>query len=93
MSSIKKEKRMKNKVLVKLMIPEIDENYDLYLPLNKQIGNVIELLNKSLKEITKGAFIPSEERHIYNRDTGEVYDPNVILKDTNIRNSTTIVLL
>ncbi len=84
---------MKNKVLVKLVIPEIDEIYDLYLPLNKQIGSVIELLNRSLKEITRGAFVPNENRHLYNRETGEIYDCNFFLKDTNIRNATTIILL
>lgn len=84
---------MKNKVLIKLVIPEIDEIYDLYIPLNKQIGNIIELLNKSLKDITKDLFVPNENRNLYNRETGEIYSPNDYLKDTNIRNATTLILL
>lgn len=84
---------MKNKVLVKLAIPEIDETYDIYIPLNKQIGAVIELLNKSLKDLTKDAFVSKEGRNLYNRETGEIYDPNFFVKDTNIRNATTLILL
>ena len=30
---------MKNKVLVQLIIPEIDKKYDVLLPINKKIGN------------------------------------------------------
>jgi hypothetical protein len=39
---------MKNKVIVKILVPEIYESYDVYLPINKKIGNIIELLNKSI---------------------------------------------
>lgn len=84
---------MKNKVLVNLLIPEIDAQFDIYLPLNKQIGNVIELLNKVLPDITKGIYIPSEDKHLYNRDTGAIYNVNTILKNTDIRNATTLILL
>ena len=37
---------MKNKVLVELYVPTIDEIYNLYLPVNRKIGNIIALLNK-----------------------------------------------
>ena len=43
---------MKNKVLVHLLIPEIDQEYDVFIPINVRIGTVIELLNKSLMELT-----------------------------------------
>ena len=39
---------MKNKVLVELVVPVLEENYDVYLPINKKIGNIIELLNRAL---------------------------------------------
>ena len=30
-----------NKVFVQLIVPEIDQSYDVYLPINKKIGNII----------------------------------------------------
>ena len=39
---------MDNKVLVKLVVPEIDMKYDLYLPISKKIGNIINLLSSSM---------------------------------------------
>ena len=47
---------MKNKVLIELIVPEIDEKFDLFIPVNKRIGNLIVLLNKSVSELTNGAY-------------------------------------
>lgn len=84
---------MKNKVLVELYVPTIDEIYNLYLPVNRKIGNIIALLNKSLMEVTNGEFVGNEYTMLYNRNTGEMYDVNVSLRETNIRNGSSIVLL
>lgn len=84
---------MKNKVLVELYVPTIDEIYNLYLPVNRKIGNIIALLNKSLMEVTNGEFVGTEYTMLYNRNTGEMYDVNVSLRETNIRNGSSIVLL
>ena len=55
---------MKNKVLVHLLIPEIDQEYDVFIPINIRIGTVIELLNKSLMELTNGIYQPRNNRNL-----------------------------
>lgn len=84
---------MKNKVLVELYVPSIDEIYNLYLPVNRKIGNVIVLLNKSLFELTNGIFVGTDSTLLYNRLTGERYSINSLLRETNIRNGSSLVLL
>ncbi len=84
---------MKNKVLVSLSIPEIDKNYDVYLPINKKIGNIINLLNKAISELTDGEYILSNCNALYNVVTKEKYQPNILLANTNIRNGSSLVLL
>ncbi len=84
---------MKNKVLVNLIVPEIDRNFDLYLPINKKIGNIINLLNKTISEISNGEYKESITDILYNVTTGERYYPDVLLVNTNIRNGTKLVLL
>ncbi len=84
---------MQNKVLIKLLIPEIDEEYDLFLPINKKIGNIIDLLNKAITEISNGAYIGNNYTELINSTTGEQYPINVLVKNTSIRNNTKLVLL
>ena len=81
-----------NKVFIKLMVPEIDRKYDIYLPINKKVGDIINLLNKAINEITDGELEISKECSLYNRKTCEKYISDVLLLNTNIRNGTCLVL-
>lgn len=84
---------MKNKVLVKIKVPEIDKIYDVYLPISKKIGNILILINKAISEMTNNEFKISNENVLYNSTTGERYDLNTLLLDTDIRNGTELTLL
>lgn len=84
---------MKNKVLVHLLIPEIDENFDIFIPVNIRIGTVIELLNKSLGEMSKGTYQPKNNRKIFNSVDAMPYDLNLLVRETNIRNGSNIILM
>ncbi len=84
---------MENKVLVKLLVPEIDEEYDIFLPINKKIGNIIILLNKAINEMSNNVFIENNYSELYNATTGQTYEPNILLNDTNIRNNTKLILI
>ncbi len=80
---------MNNKILIKLMIPETNQDYDIYLPINKKIGSIIKLINQAVNEFD-GENIPF--KYLYNADTGECYDYNILLASTKIRNGSRIVI-
>lgn len=83
---------MKNKVLVELVVPCLDETYDIYIPINKRVGNIIEFINKSLVDITSGIYIPANNRFLYGKN-GEKYDLNLLIRNTDIRNGSRVILL
>ena len=82
-----------NKVLVKLYVPLMDDAYDIWLPLNKKIANVIVLLVKAINEFSGGYYSPSKMPNLYNKVTGNVYNINQTIKDSDIRNSTELILI
>ena len=84
---------MKNKILVELMVPEIDKSFMIYIPINKKIGNIIVLLNKAIAELSDGLYIGNTKTSLYNKLTGEKYSINELVRNTNIRNGTVIVLI
>lgn len=84
---------MKNKVLVELVVPTIESSFDVYLPINKRIGNIILLLNKTVAEFSDGCYEGTNSTSLYNRDTSQKYEPNTLLYNTDIRNGTTLILL
>lgn len=84
---------MKNKVLVKVILPELETNFDLYIPINVRIYTVIKLLNDSLSEITKGEYVMKDNRNIYNIIDGVCYKHNSLIRETNIRNGSTVIFI
>ena len=84
---------MKNKVLVELVVPTIESTFDIYLPINKRIGNIITLLNKTVSELSEGCYEGTPTTALYNRETSQKYEINTLLYNTDIRNGTTLILL
>ena len=81
---------MKNKVLISLIIPEIDQKYDIFLPINKKIGEIIMLFNKSLNEMNN---TNNNYKYLYNGSDGTYYKYNDLVGNTNIRNGSILVLI
>ncbi len=83
---------MKNKILVELIVPEVEESYNVFLPINRKIGNVIILLSKAVSELTGGVYTVSNKTNLYDVSTGNAYNMDATVLDTNIRNGSKIVL-
>ena len=84
---------MKNKVLVEILVPSIEERYDVYLPINKKVGNVINLLMNAIVESSNEVFLPSNTICLYSSVTGDKYEMNKLIFDTDIRNGSILVLM
>lgn len=84
---------MKNKVLVEVLVPNIEQKYDVYLPVNKRIGNIIILLCRAINEFTNGMYLGDQSVSLYNNQTGNKYNVNDLLRKTDIRNGTVLVLM
>ena len=84
---------MKNKVLVQLVVPILEESYDVFLPVNRKIGNIIGLVSKIVSEISGGYLVANETNSLYSGDTGDKYSMDVLLINTDIRNGSKIILM
>lgn len=84
---------MKNKVIIELIIPEIEEKYSLYIPVTKKVGEIIPLLGKSVADFTYGSYTYDDKTALYNAISAERYDPNDMIINTDIRNGTQLILL
>ena len=81
-----------NKVNVDLIIPSIGERYNLFIPVNKTVGEIIYILNKTIDELT-GCFPKNDKLSILNVMESTIYDPNIELINTGIKNGTILALI
>ena len=84
---------MNNKILIELEIPLIEKRYDLFIPINKKVGTVKNLIENALVELTDSAYVPKDDSNFYSKETGERFDVNKTVRDTNLRNGSRIILI
>lgn len=84
---------MSNKVLIKLIIPDLDETYDIFIPVNEIIWEIKKLIVKSISEITNINTTNNQEYILINKSNTRIYQNNEIVINTDIRNGSEIILI
>ena len=83
---------MKNKVLVKLIVVELSETYDVFIPVNEVIWKIKKLFLKSISDLSNLSLLGKNECILINKETSRIYNDNEIIINTDIRNGTELVL-
>ena len=84
---------MEDKVLIKLDVFGMDETYDVFIPVNEVLWKIKAMLAKCGSDLEYMPFNPNEEYIIINKKTGNVYNNNEIIINTDIRNGTELLLM
>ena len=82
-----------NKVLVKLFIPTIEQEYEVWLPERKTMFNIINLLIPAINELSCGNYSPLKQPMLYDRATSKPFDINLTVSENNIKNGSQIILI
>lgn len=84
---------MNNKVLIKLIVPEIDDEFDVFIPVNEVIWKIKKMLVKSINDVDGVNFDMKKDYILVKKDNNRVYKNNEIVIDTDIRNASEILLV
>ena len=83
-----------NKYLVTIIVPQIEMEFDIYIPNNKKVGTIKENILKQINDISNGSFNKSlKEIRMLDREIGIEYDNNIYIKDSKIKNGTKLVFI
>lgn len=84
---------MKNKVLIKLIVPELDETFDIFIPVNELVWKIKRLILKAIGDLSNANIDTNIEYILLNKDNSKIYNNNEIILDTDIRNSSELILI
>lgn len=84
---------MNNKVCVELIVPAIEERYNVFIPINKKTLEIIYLLSKAINEMSNGFFEISNTVSLINGSTGLNYDVDKTFLENGILNGSKIILM
>lgn len=83
-----------NKVLIKIIFPDLDKVFDLFIPVNEYVWKINKMITKSIFDMSGVPFHIKEDAYAFlNKNTGRVYSNNEIILNTDIRNGTEIIML
>lgn len=79
---------MKYKVLCEVTFPTYEQVLDITIPNNKSVLYVCKMLDNIIKESIYQDYQPKENSILINKKTGKIYDKNVLVQETDIKNGT-----
>lgn len=82
-----------NKILLEVFIPLIEEEYDIFVPINKNIGTIKKIIEKGIQELSDKGYQIREDFNLYSKESGAMYDVNSKLIDTDLKNGSRIILI
>lgn len=82
-----------NKYLVKILYPRINQEYELFIPINKTIAKILTLIQKAISEINVDIIPLRKDVILVKKSNGEILPMNEIVKNTSIEQGDTLVIL
>ena len=65
------------RVYITIEIPILNKSYELLVPIDRRIHELIFTLKKNIPELSEN-YYAKKIPNLYNKSTGEVYDMNLI---------------
>ncbi len=82
-----------NKLLVKIKCPLISQEYELFIPINKSIGKITGLIQKTILEFNVDEIPLKKDAILINSSSNEILDKNRLVYESNIKNGDILILL
>lgn len=82
-----------NKILIKVKVPTLSQEYEMFIPINKQIGKIVNLIQKAVLEKNIDMIPIRNNLVLIKRDTNEILDNNTYVYNANIKQGDTLIML
>lgn len=78
-----------DKILVEIYVVNLDRNYEIYIPVNEKIGNILWLIYKAMYKDKN-----NQKKAVFlNAFSGNIYKNNDIVRNTDIKNGTKLIMI
>lgn len=81
-----------NKILVTVYVLSLEIQYDILIPINLGMKEALDLMQKSIVELTSGSYKKKDDVILFNED-GNVINYNNIVKFSGLKNGSKIMMV
>ena len=83
--------KIKNKILVLLYVPIIEQEYSVFIPIGKTVGTIKTIVIEIISDLVEQKFI--KQMKLIDKQTNKVYNDSDIVKNSGIKNGTKLLLI
>lgn len=81
-----------NKILIEVTSPAAEQNYDMLVPDNMQVGEFASLVSRVFSGTSNGIYQFNGSYVVSEKATGSILKPDMTMKESNIRNGSKLIL-
>jgi hypothetical protein len=81
------------RVLVEVFLPAAGSSYDIYIPLDSRMSEVLILVSKVIEDLSKGKYKITEETVLCDRASGIIFNINLSVAELGIKNGSKLMLI
>ena len=82
-----------DKVLVEVFLPAAGISYDIYIPLNSRMSEVLRLVARVIEDLSKGKYKYTSETTLCDRSSGIIFNINLSVAELGIKNGSKLMLI
>ena len=81
-----------DQLLISVYVISINEEFDMYIPINMKVTDLINFIKEKIVEETAGAYEPKEALKLYDVTTTKLINSNNIVKYSGIKFGSKLLL-
>ena len=82
-----------NKVLVEIFLPASGISYEMKIPRQLKVIQVLEMINNYLRNVEDAEYTPDADSVLCNANTGEIFESNAFIEELGLMNGAKIMLI
>ena len=82
------------RILISILVLSIEEEYDIFIPIDMKFNQVINLIQKSIYELSEERYTIKKDNEVilFNED-GYIINTNNVVKFSGVKNGSKLVLV
>lgn len=84
---------MNNKALVEIFVPAAAQKFDVYIPLDCKMSQVVTMVAGALSDLSDGSYKATREAVLCDADTGLIYNVNIEVAELGIKTGSRLMLI
>lgn len=82
-----------NKILVEIFLPAANMSFDVYIPLESQMSEVLTLVSSLLSDLSDGKYKATNDAVLCDATTGIIFNINMAIAELGIKNGSKLMLI